>query len=66
VAVQLRGTRDQARGVLLALGGALFLASDALLAINKFAGPLPLAGLWILASYWLAQTFIASWLEPPR
>lgn len=54
------------RGVVLALGGALFLASDALLATNKFALPLPLSGLWILATYWLAQWCIASWLEPPR
>jgi uncharacterized membrane protein YhhN len=54
------------RGIALALGGALFLASDALLATNKFALPLPLSGLWILATYWLAQWCIASWLEPPR
>ena len=48
----------------LALGGALFLASDALLATNKFAGPLPLASLWILGTYWSAQWCIASWLKP--
>ncbi|MBL8290173.1 MAG: lysoplasmalogenase [Rubrivivax sp.] len=53
-----------ARGVVLALGGALFVASDALLATNKFAGPLPLASLWILATYWAAQWCIASWLAP--
>jgi uncharacterized membrane protein YhhN len=56
--------RGAARGAVLALGGALFLASDALLAANKFAGPLPLASLWILASYWSAQWCIASWLKP--
>ena len=50
------------RGRLLALGGALFMLSDALLATNKFAGPLPLANLWILSSYWAAQWCIASWL----
>jgi uncharacterized membrane protein YhhN len=50
------------RGALLALGGALFVLSDALLAINRFATPLPLSGLWILCSYWLAQWCIASWL----
>ena len=55
-----------ARGGVLALGGALFLASDALLATNKFAGPLPLASLWVLSTYWLAQWCIASWLAPPR
>lgn len=52
------------RGPVLALGGALFLCSDALLAFNKFAQPLPLASLWILGSYWAAQWCIASWLGP--
>lgn len=46
-----------------AIGGALFLASDALLAINKFALPLPFASLWILATYWAAQWAIASSLR---
>jgi len=59
--------RGSPRSALLALGGALFVASDALLATNKFAGPLPLASLWILATYWSAQWCIASWLKPaPR
>lgn len=53
------------RGGMLALGGALFVVSDALLAANKFAAPLPMSGLWILTTYWLAQWCIASWLEPP-
>lgn len=48
-----------------AIGGALFMASDATLAINKFAMPLPFAGLWILTTYWLAQAFIAGSLRPP-
>jgi uncharacterized membrane protein YhhN len=51
-----------ARAGVLALGGALFVASDALLATNRFATALPAASLWILASYWLAQWCIASWL----
>ena len=46
-----------------ALGGVLFMASDSLLAINKFGMPLPLASLWILLTYWLAQWCIASALE---
>jgi uncharacterized membrane protein YhhN len=49
----------------LALGGALFLTSDALLAINRFDQPLPMASLWILGSYWAAQLCIASWLASP-
>ena len=50
----------------LALGGALFLASDALLAINRFALPLPMASLWILVTYWGAQVCIACWLPASR
>jgi uncharacterized membrane protein YhhN len=52
------------RGAVLALGGALFVCSDGLLATDKFAATLPLASLWILASYWAAQWCIASWLSP--
>jgi uncharacterized membrane protein YhhN len=62
VALQSRGTPQAWRGGVLALGGALFLASDALLATHRFAAPLPLSGLWILSTYWLAQWCIASWL----
>lgn len=58
--------RGEPRGAVLALGGALFVASDALLATNKFAGPLPLSNLWILTTYWAAQWCIASWLAPRR
>jgi uncharacterized membrane protein YhhN len=52
------------RGGVLALGGALFVASDALLAWNRFAAPLPAASLLILATYWSAQACIAAWLAP--
>ena len=41
------------------LSGLLFMSSDALLAFNKFDAPLPLAPLWILATYWTAQGLIA-------
>lgn len=66
VALCARGTPRQAASRWLALGGALFLGSDALLAANRFAAPLPLSGLWILLSYWLAQWCIASWLQARR
>lgn len=49
-----------------AWGGTLFLLSDSLIAINKFAGAVPLAALWILASYWVAQWLLASALAPAR
>ncbi len=55
-----RATPDARRAGWAALGGVLFMASDSLLAINKFAAPLPLAALWILATYWVAQWCIAS------
>jgi uncharacterized membrane protein YhhN len=41
-----------------ALGGLSFVVSDALLAIDRFHTPLPLAPLWVLASYWVAQFLI--------
>ncbi|MGA0612538.1 lysoplasmalogenase [Caldimonas sp. KR1-144] len=47
-----------------AIGGALFLASDTLLAFNKFAQPFALAPLAVLSTYWVAQAFIA--LSLPR
>lgn len=63
--VGLAATGDERqRGRLLMLGGALFMMSDALLATNKFALPLPVANLWILGTYWAAQWCIASWLKP--
>ena len=48
---------------LAAIGGALFVCSDALLATNKFMLTLPASGLWILASYWAAQWCSASSLR---
>lgn len=58
-----RGTAAEPLARLGAIGGALFMLSDALLATNKFAGPLPLASLWVLASYWAAQWCIAGSLR---
>lgn len=53
--------RDHARWA--AAGGALFVCSDALLATNRFQGALPLAPLWVLGTYWVAQWLIASSLQ---
>ena len=49
--------RDMA-SVAVALGACVFMLSDSLIAINKFVTPLSLPGLWILATYYLAQTLI--------
>lgn len=43
-----------------AIGGALFVVSDAALALNKFSSPFELAPLVILLSYWSAQSLIAT------
>jgi uncharacterized membrane protein YhhN len=58
-----RGTADEVLERSAAIGGALFVASDALLATNKFAGPLPLAPLLVLSTYWAAQWFIVGSLK---
>jgi len=42
----------------VAFGAGFFMLSDALLATNKFAHPLPMAPLWVLASYYAAQILI--------
>ena len=52
--------RNQA-AVLVAVGAGFFMLSDALLAINRFAHPLPLASLWVLSSYYCAQILIATY-----
>jgi len=46
-----------------AIGGACFVLSDSLLAWDKFGGGVPMAPLWILSSYWLAQWCIARSLQ---
>ena len=44
---------------LAAVGGAAFVVSDALLALDRFAAPVPHAATWVLATYWSAQWCIA-------
>ena len=43
-----------------AAGACCFMLSDTLLALNRFVLPLPLAELWILATYYAAQMFIVA------
>ncbi|HRY04307.1 MAG TPA: lysoplasmalogenase [Beijerinckiaceae bacterium] len=49
-----------------ALGAALFVLSDTILAFDKFMGPIAFAHVFILAAYWLAQWAIASSVRPER
>ncbi|NRF69688.1 lysoplasmalogenase [Aquincola sp. S2] len=61
-----RGSVNASRARLAAIGGALFVFSDAIIAIDRFAQPLPAASLWILPAYWAAQWLIASTLAPRK
>lgn len=47
-----------------ALGAVLFVASDSLLAWDRFAGPLPWAIAGVLATYYAAQWLIATSVPP--
>jgi alkylglycerol monooxygenase len=49
----------------VAVGALLFMLSDSLLAINKFAQPLPMAQLWVLATYYAAQVLIVHHAKTP-
>ena len=53
-----RGDPDSKTRV-AAIGGAFFVASDALLALDRFSAPIPLASTFVLATYWIAQWCIA-------
>ena len=48
------------------LGACIFMVSDALIAINKFLTPVPLAGWWILVTYFTAQLLIVHHARPHR
>jgi alkylglycerol monooxygenase len=50
--------RDQA-SISVAVGACFFMLSDALLAINRFALPFPMAQFFVLATYFVAQILIA-------
>ena len=54
-----RGRPDAGRWRIVAIGGALFVLSDAILATDKFVGGITMPTLWNLSIYWLGQWFIA-------
>ncbi|MEP6505726.1 MAG: lysoplasmalogenase [Betaproteobacteria bacterium] len=54
-----RGTASAPCWRVVAIGGALFVLSDAILATDKFVGGIPLPTLFNLSIYWLAQWCIA-------
>jgi len=54
-----------ARSTSVAVGAIFFMLSDSLLAINKFAAPVPMAQFWVLGTYYVAQVLIASNSQRP-
>jgi alkylglycerol monooxygenase len=50
----------------VALGAGFFMLSDALLATNRFAVALPMAQVWVLSTYYLAQLLIVRHAHPPE
>ncbi len=42
----------------VAVGAGFFMLSDSLLAVNKFVSPLPMAQVWVLGTYYIAQIAI--------
>lgn len=59
----LRGSTLAKPASIAAIGGALFVLSDSLLAWDKFGGGIPKAALFVLASYYAAQWCIAHSVE---
>lgn len=50
----------------VAVGACIFMASDSMIAINQFLTPVPLAGFWILFTYYAAQILIVHNLMQSR
>ncbi len=51
--------------LLAAIGAALFVASDAMLALDRFVTLIPMRDVLVLGTYWLAQACIASSVQRP-
>ena len=49
-----------APSLLVAIGAGFFMLSDSLLATNRFVHPLPMAQVWVLATYYAAQALIVA------
>jgi sterol desaturase/sphingolipid hydroxylase (fatty acid hydroxylase superfamily)/uncharacterized membrane protein YhhN len=61
MAAQAIGRATVLRGphaVAVAVGACFFMLSDATLATNRFAMPVPMAPFWVLATYYVAQLLI--------
>lgn len=57
-ATVLQGSVNGGAAVGVAIGAGFFMLSDSLLAVNKFVSPLPMAQVWVLSTYYVAQVLI--------
>jgi alkylglycerol monooxygenase len=57
-ATVLQGSVNGGAAVGVAVGAGFFMLSDSLLAVNKFVSPLPMAQVWVLSTYYVAQILI--------
>jgi len=48
----------------VAIGAGFFMLSDSLLALNLFWQPIPMAPMWVLSTYYVAQVLIARYARP--
>jgi uncharacterized membrane protein YhhN len=58
LALHMLFIKNKEAGKLMMLGALLFVASDSILAINKFYQPFEMAGIFIMLTYGLAQLLI--------
>lgn len=58
LAMHMLFVKNKSAGLDMLIGATLFIISDSLLAINKFYYTFPVAGIFVMASYGLAQFFI--------
>jgi uncharacterized membrane protein YhhN len=58
LALHMLFIKNREAGKMMMLGALLFVASDSILAINKFYQPFEMAGILIMLTYGLAQLFI--------
>lgn len=57
-AMALSAAAHRSGSSLLFAGALTFMASDALIALNRFVDPVPFAGTWIMLTYYAAQALL--------
>lgn len=58
LSLNLFGKTDRGVALFFFIGASLFVVSDTILALNKFVGPVPASGIWVMTTYCTAQLLI--------